>query len=193
MDATSKGDCGTSLGLTEDTIQDNVEPQTNVDSEREENVLTKGEHLDLQMDNVCRDSKKSPVSPIESEDTNMDEPSDDGVKTTDMEVQESTNGSLSQKNPTCASSFLVSSADDLDEMMDIGTVDQVDQEAQMKEQSKPLEGVNAQTLASSNAGKVKQSCSFFFKKEIVVTFFSIVHGSDFCNNLYLELGLLVLY
>lgn len=161
MDATSKGDCGTSLGLTEDTKQDNVAPQTNVDSEREENVLTKGEHLDLQMDNMSRDSKKSPVSPVESEDTNMDEPSDDAVKTTDMEVPESTNVSLLQKNPTCAGSFLVSSADDLDEMMDIGTVDQVDQEAQMKEQSKSLEGVNAQTLASSNAGKVKQSCFFF--------------------------------
>lgn len=187
MDAkaqTSKGDCETSSGLTDDTQQGNVAQQTNVDSEREETGLIKGEHSDLKKDNVCRDSKKSPVGPVESEDTNMDEPSDDGQDTTDMEVQESTNVSLPQKNPTCAGNFLVSSADDLDEMMDIGTVDQVDQEAQMKEQSKSLEGVNSQTLAVSNAGKVKQSCLFIFQEMFILTFFSIAQGSDFCNDLF---------
>lgn len=154
MDATaqtSKGDGGTSSGLTDDTQQGNV-AHTNTVSEREETALTEGEHLDSKKDNVCTDSKKSPARPVQSEDTNMDEPSNDGEETTDMEVQESTNLSLSQKNPTCTGTFLDSSAGDLDEMMDIGTVDQVDQEAQMKEQSKSVEGVNAETLAVSNAG-----------------------------------------
>lgn len=166
----SKGDCGTSSGLTDDTQQGNA-PQSSADSEREKTALKKGEHLDLKKDNGCRDPKKRLVGPVESEDTNMDEPSDDGQDTTDMEVQESTNVSLSQKNQTRAGTFLVSSADDLDEMMDIGTVDQVDQEAQMKEQSKSLEGVNARTPAVSNAGKVKRSCLFIFKNMFILTFF----------------------
>lgn len=154
MAATSK----TSCGLTEDTEQANVAPQTNVDSERGENAPKKGEHSDLQKDNVCMDLKKSPV---ETEDTNMDEPPND------MEVEESTNTNISD-----AGNFSASSADDLDEMMDIGTVDQVDQEAQMKEQSKSLEGANAQTSAVSNSGTVKQSCFFLLIKEKYLCLFS---------------------
>lgn len=153
MDATaqtSEGDCGTSSGLTDDTQQGNG----NVDSERKGSAPIKRKHLDLKRQSLRRNAKKRPVG---SEDTNMDEASDDGRDTTDMEAQESTSVNLSQKNPTCAGNLLVSSAGDLDEMMDIGTVDQVEQEAQMQEQSKSLEGVNEPTVAVSNAGKAKQS------------------------------------
>lgn len=151
---TSEGDCGTSSGLSDCKEQGNAALGSNVDSEREETVLNIRERFDSRKANACGDSKESPVGPVQSEDTNMDKPSDDG-ETTDVEVQMSTNADLSQKNPTSASKFLVSSTDDLDEMMDIGTVDQVEQEAQMKEEkqsnSQSLEGDNAQPPAISNA------------------------------------------
>lgn len=162
MDAnvqTAEADCGTSTPT--DTPQGNVAPQSYVDSQREETAPIEEDHWDLKKDNVCGDPKKSPSRPVESEDTNMKRPSE---VTTDMEAQDGTNVGLSRQNPTCAGNALVSSADDLDEMMDIGTVDQVDQEAQMTEQPSSLEGENAQDQVVSNAGKLKQSFCFCTKE-----------------------------
>lgn len=153
MDAnaqTSKGDCGT-CRLT-DTPQGNVALRSDDDSEREETALIKEDHSGSKKDNVCTDSEKSPARPVESEDTNMNQPSIDREESTDMEVQEGTSVGLSPENQTDADKVLGSSADDLDEMMDIGTVDQLDQEAQMTEPSTSLEEENAQVV--SNAGKV---------------------------------------
>lgn len=157
------GSDGTSSGPTECKEQGNAAPESNVDSEREEAALHIRGRFDSKKDNDCGDSKESPAGPVQKEDANMDEPSGEG-ETTDMEVQLGTNTDLLQKNETSASKFLVSSTEDLDEMMDIGTVDQVEQEAQMEEEkqsnSQSLEGDNAQP-AISNAGKVKQVCLFF--------------------------------
>lgn len=181
---TSEGDCGTSSGLSDCKEQGNAALGSIVDSEREETVLNIMERFDSRKANACGDSKESPVGPVQSEDTNMDKPSDDG-ETTDVEVQMSTNADLSQKNPTSASKFLVSSTDDLDEMMDIGTVDQVEQEAQMKEEkqsnSQSLEGDNAQPPAISNAGKVKQLC-LFFSDLYFEGFFILYEGVFFCQG-----------
>lgn len=51
----------------------------------------------------------------------------------------------------------VSTADDLDEMMDIGTVDQVEQEALMKEEEVNclMDVESSRSPAFSNTGKVK--------------------------------------
>ncbi|KAM3597055.1 uncharacterized protein V6R79_025494 [Siganus canaliculatus] len=55
----------------------------------------------------------------------------------------------------------VSAAEDLDEMMDIGTVDQVDQEAQMKEEQNVLNEGNGQSPTTSNTVSVAEDYNSF--------------------------------
>ncbi|XP_029370196.1 zinc finger MYM-type protein 4-like [Echeneis naucrates] len=88
-----------------------------------------------------------------SEDTDMDTTSDGKETTTNTDgscdAREDV-GTLQESHPW-GSKMKVSAADDLDEMMDIGTVDQMEQEAQMKEeeeQSRLME--NSCSPASSN-------------------------------------------
>lgn len=179
------GSDGPSSGLTECKEQGNVAPESSVDSEREEAALNIRARFVSKKDNACGESKESPAGPVQKEDTNMDEPSGDG-ETTHMEVQTGRNADLLQKNETSASKFLVSSTEDLDEMMDIGTVDQVEQEAQMEEEkqsnSQSLEGDNAQP-AISNAGKVRQ-VRLFFSHLYFEVFFIFYEGVFFCQGCY---------
>lgn len=185
---TPEGDCGPSSGLADCKEERNAAPEDNVDSEREKTVLKIWKHFSLENDKLCGDLKESLIAPLDSEDATMHESSDDGGQATDVEVQMSTNAEPSQENASSASKLLVSSADDLDEMMDIGTVDQVDQEAQMEEEkqskSQSLEG-NLQSAAVSSAGEVKQSC--FFLTDFCVQVYYVVEGCYFFLSRFLLL------
>lgn len=69
-----------------------------------------------------------------SVDTNMDKMSDHSQEKTDTAARADTDIDTRQENVSQVCTLRVSTADDLDEMMDIGTVDQVEQEAHMKEE-----------------------------------------------------------
>lgn len=109
------------------------------------------------------DSNEEKVSTFEileegaddSEDTNMDTTSEHEDMKSDIKVD--TDVDTQQENVSQACRFRVSTADDLDEMMDIGTVDQVEQEAQMKEEERNrLADVGrSRSPGISNTGKVK--------------------------------------
>lgn len=134
------------------------EPDSDMDSEKEDTVVKLKEDLASKEDNVCKDLMESPARPDDSQDTNMDKTCDDKEEVTDTDVEMNTNVDTLQKNSAPACKFVVSTADDLDEMMDIGTVDQVEQEAQMEEeQNKSMDVDSVHSPAISNAGRVKKS------------------------------------
>lgn len=137
------------------------EPDSDMDSEKEDTVVKLKEDLASKEDNACKDLMESPARPDDSQDTNMNETCDDKEEVTDTDVEMNTNVDTLQKNSTPACKFVVSTADDLDEMMDIGTVDQVEQEAQMKEeeQNKSMDVDSVHSPAISNAGRVKNKKS----------------------------------
>lgn len=113
--------------------------------------------------------EESPAGPDVSEDTNMDKTSDHTKENTDVKMDPDID--TQQENVSLACKFMVSTADDLDEIMDIGTVDQVEQEAQMKEeeQDRLMDVDSGRSPAISNTGKVKQkSCLNFYLKVFVL-------------------------
>lgn len=146
------------------------EPDSNMDSEKEDTVGKLKEDLASKEDDVCKDLMESPARPDDSQDTNMDETCDDKEEVTDTDVEMNTNVDTLQKNSTPACKFVVSTADDLDEMMDIGTVDQVEQEAQMKEeeQNKSMDVDSEHSPAISNAGRVKKKKSCLILSDHII-------------------------
>ncbi|XP_042290921.1 zinc finger MYM-type protein 4 isoform X1 [Thunnus maccoyii] len=124
----------------------------------EENVTVKGKSLE-----------ESPAGPDVSEDTNMDTtPSGQEEKTnTDEKMDSDTdtkeNIVAQEENESLSCNLRVSTADDLDEMMDIGTVDEVEQEAQMKEeeQSNLSDGDRRSSPAISNTVSVAEDGNSF--------------------------------
>ncbi|XP_047185946.1 zinc finger MYM-type protein 4 isoform X2 [Scophthalmus maximus] len=89
---------------------------------------------------VVRDDglEQSTAGPDVKEDTDMDETSDFKEETTNTDIDSKEVIDTQQQQEEEEESHVckpkVSTADDLDEMMDIGTVDQSEQEAQMKEE-----------------------------------------------------------
>ncbi|XP_061597263.1 zinc finger MYM-type protein 4 isoform X3 [Cololabis saira] len=90
------------------------------------------EEFEVKEENT-EDQEKSP------EDTDTSSDNKDDVKKGDVDLAENTkeDGGLEQ-NQSPGLKLKISTVDDLDEMMDIGTVDQVEQEAQMKEEEDTL-------------------------------------------------------
>lgn len=142
------------------------EPDSTAESEIEGTEVKMEEDFELKEENVLKTLEESPAGPEVSEDTNMDKTSDHTKENTDVKMDPDID--TQQENVSLACKFRVSTADDLDEMMDIGTVDQVEQEAQMKEEEpdKLMDVDSGCTPAISNTGKVKQkSClSVFISK-----------------------------
>ncbi len=141
------------------------EPGSPSESEKEATEVKTEEEFKLNEDSVAEQDKslmESPAEPGVSEDTNMDKTSDhkeitnaDGDTKEDVDTQ--------QEKDSHGSKLRVSTADDLDEMMDIGTVDQVEQEAQMKEEEESsLMDVDSSRSPdrNSNTGKAKQRFCF---------------------------------
>ncbi|XP_073340521.1 zinc finger MYM-type protein 4 isoform X3 [Pagrus major] len=108
-------------GESDSTSASEKEVKTEEDSELyDENVAAK--------DNS---SEESLTGPDISEDSSMDKTSELKEETTNTDEKPNTEIDTQQEKSSLSR---VSTADDLDEMMDIGTVDQVEQEAQMKEE-----------------------------------------------------------
>lgn len=120
------------------------EVKTEEDSELcEENVAAKE-----------NSSEESPAGLDISVDSNTEKTSEHKKETTNTDEKTSTDIDTQQEK---SSLLRVSTADDLDEMMDIGTVDQVEQEALMKEEEVNclMEVESSRSPAFSNTGKVK--------------------------------------
>uniref|UniRef100_UPI0037E71B6F zinc finger MYM-type protein 4-like n=1 Tax=Semicossyphus pulcher TaxID=241346 RepID=UPI0037E71B6F len=97
------------------------------DTEKEITVVKTEEEFELYEEHVGlsdKNSEDSPAGPDVNKDTNVD----NNKEITDTEEKMNAD---KEGSPGC--NLRVSTVDDLDEMMDIGTVDQVEQEAQMKE------------------------------------------------------------
>ncbi|XP_070702115.1 zinc finger MYM-type protein 4-like [Pempheris klunzingeri] len=95
------------------------------------------EDFELNEENVAvkdNSSEESPAGPDVSEDTNMDQTSDLQEEATNTDKEMDSDVVTQQAKEYFGCKLRVSAADDLDEMMDIGTVDQVEQEALMKEE-----------------------------------------------------------
>lgn len=145
------------------------EPDSTAESEKEDTEVKLEEDFELNEENVLKTLEESPAGPDVSEDTNMDKTSDHTKENTDVKMDPDID--TQQENVSLACKFMVSTADDLDEMMDIGTVDQVEQEAQMKEeeQDRLMDVDSGRSPAISNTGKVKQkSCLNFYLKVFVL-------------------------
>lgn len=139
------------------------EPGSTSESERELKVEVKTEE-ELNEENVSvkdDSSEKSPAGPDVSEETNMDKTSEElthAEEKMDPDVDTEEDVSAQQQEESSGSKLRVSTADDLDEMMDIGTVDQVEQEAQMKEEQQENSAMDvdgSRSPSSSNTGKIK--------------------------------------
>lgn len=99
----------------------------------------------------------SPSGPDVNEDTNSDPKEEVNTEDRidkDTDTMEA-NGIQQQKQTH--NKLSISTAYDLDEMMDIGTVDELDQEAQMKEEEcSSLDAESSRSPGVSDAGKTKQ-------------------------------------
>lgn len=139
------------------------------ESEKECTEVKTEEEFEVKEENVgAKDNsvEESPTGPDVSENSNIDETSDckneintDEKMDPDIDAKED----IDTERESLGCKLRVSTADDLDEMMDIGTVDQVEQEAQMKEeeeQNSLMEEDSSPSPVISNTGKVKQE--FFF-------------------------------
>lgn len=125
-------------------------------SASEKEVKTE-EGIELFEENVAakdNSSEESPAGPDISEDSNAEKTSEHKKETTNTDEKTSTDIDTQQEK---SSLLRVSTADDLDEMMDIGTVDQVEQEALMKEEEVNclMDVESSRSPAFSNTGKVE--------------------------------------
>lgn len=113
--------------------------------------------------------KTSPAGPAASRDTHMDSNCTDTDKNTEAGVD--------TKEEKFAGILRVSAADDLDEMMDIGIVDQVEQEAQMKEEEQnSLDMESSRSPTTSNTGiKINFGFVLQFSGNYVIGFLSCLY------------------
>ncbi|XP_037330501.2 zinc finger MYM-type protein 4 isoform X2 [Pungitius pungitius] len=138
---------------------DGCEPGSTSDSEKEERFEVKTEEeFESNKERVAIKedcSEDSPAGPDGSEDTDMQEITSEELANTDMDTTESIN--VEPQQEADGGMLRVYTADDLDEMMDIGTVDQVEQEAQMKAEQQTSEMVMDDGRSPSYANKASMT------------------------------------
>nr|XP_046274089.1 zinc finger MYM-type protein 4-like isoform X2 [Scatophagus argus] len=113
------------------------EPESTSETEKEGTEVKAEEDFELNEENVAvkdHSLKESPAETDVSEDSNMDKTSDHNKEITNTGVKKDPDIDTQQELVSAPGKLRVSTMDDLDEMMDIGTVDQMEQEAQMKEE-----------------------------------------------------------
>ena len=115
----------------------------------EQNVVVKDNSLEEEAADVKEDTDMETTSDFKEEITKDGDEAPGVASTQDIDTQQENepHGCKSRASPT----------DDLDEMMDIGTVDQVEQEAQMKveeQQNSPADVGNCGSPGTSSEGKV---------------------------------------
>ncbi|XP_040909206.1 zinc finger MYM-type protein 4-like isoform X2 [Toxotes jaculatrix] len=127
------------------------EPGSTSESGKEGTEVKTEEELELKGENVAVKDKsleESPAGPDVTEDTDMDMTSDCHKEITNTDVNTDPAISTQEEKEAHACKPKVSTADDLDEMMDIGTVDQMEQEAQMKEGEGPNSAMDVESSRS---------------------------------------------
>lgn len=144
------------------------EPDRTSESEKEVTEVKTEEEFQLNEEHFAENDKsldQSPAGSDLSEDTNMDTASDCNKKINTEDKMDKDSDSkeaigTQQEEPLDSNKLRVSTADDdLDEMMDIGTVDQMEQEAQMKEEEcNSLDAESSRSSAVSNTGKQNRFC-----------------------------------
>ncbi|XP_038581186.1 zinc finger MYM-type protein 4-like isoform X1 [Micropterus salmoides] len=142
------------------------------ESEKECTEVKTEEEFEVKEENVgAKDNsvEESTTGPDVSENSNIDETSDckneintDEKMDPDIDAKED----IDTERESLGCKLRVSTADDLDEMMDIGTVDQVEQEAQMKEEeeqnslmeedSSPSPVISNTALEAEHSNSVKE-------------------------------------
>lgn len=151
-----------SSSSTEETVSTVLvkggEPDSTSASEKGGSEVKVEEDFDSNEESVstCKILEERPAGPDVSGETNMDKSSEHNTDI-NSDIKMDPDIDTQQENVSQACKFRVSTADDLDEMMDIGTVDQVEQEAQMKEeeQNRLTDVGSSCSPAISNTGKVK--------------------------------------
>lgn len=133
---------GSGASGTSDSEKEDDEVKTEVVSE-----------LDVENVSVLKISEQSTPEPDINEETDNDNISDQRKEMPDVYAKICLDTDRVPENSSVACKIRSSTADDLDEMMDIGTVDQVDQEAQMKGDLLDLE--TTCSPSSSNTGEAK--------------------------------------
>lgn len=125
------------------------------DSEKEDDEVKteKASELDVENVSVLKFLEQSTPEPDINEETEIDNISDQRKEMSDVYAKTCLDIDTVPENAPVPCKIRSSTADDLDEMMDIGTVDQVDQEAQMKGDLLDLE--TTCSPSSSNTGEAK--------------------------------------
>ncbi|KAF7661705.1 hypothetical protein LDENG_00255810 [Lucifuga dentata] len=135
------------------------EPSNICDSDKEKGFESDTEMV--QVKDACLENKRTDAS----EDTNMDMTCDKEITNNsntdekmDQDMVTNEDKSRTEDVETANSKLIDSYANDLDEMMDIGTVDQLEQEAQMEEeeQSNVMGADNRSPSAVSNPASVEE-------------------------------------
>lgn len=138
-------------GSIVNTVQDSGANGTSESGKKVAGVRTE-ERSELNVENVSS-LKISEPDMRRNEETEKDKTSDPRKDMADTDAKAGLDILTVPENAPVACNSKSSAADDLDEMMDIGTVDQVDQEAQMK----GADSLNLDTAcspASSNRGEL---------------------------------------
>ncbi|XP_034401111.1 zinc finger MYM-type protein 4-like isoform X2 [Cyclopterus lumpus] len=122
----------------EETVEVKTEEEFEVKTEEEFEMKTEEEFESNEEHVAVKDDRcgDSPAAPDASEDTNMHKTSEE-LANTNTDTKECVD--TQQEKEAAGGKLRVSVADDLDEMMDIGIVDQVEQEAQMNEEQQNSE------------------------------------------------------
>lgn len=140
-------------GSNVNTLQDSQANGTSESAKKVAGVRTE-KRSELNVENVSslKISEQSTPDMRRNEETENDKTSDERKVMADTKAEAGLDVLTVPENAPVACNIKSSAADDLDEMMDIGTVDQADQEAQMKEDALNLEA--ACSPASSSRGEL---------------------------------------
>lgn len=135
---------------TEDSIVNKVQgggANGTSDSEKEDDDVKTEESSEMDVEKVSVSEQSTPEADIN------DGMSDHRKEMADTSTETHLDADTVSENAPVACKIRSSTAEDLDEMMDIGTVDQVDQEAQMKGEDL-VDLYTTCSPASSNTGEV---------------------------------------
>lgn len=111
---------------TEDSIVNKGQENGTSDSEKEDDDVKTEESSEMDLEKVSVSEQSTPEADIN------DDISDQKMEMADTSTETHLDTDTVSENARVACKIRSSTAEDLDEMMDIGTVDQVDQEAHMK-------------------------------------------------------------
>lgn len=146
-----------------DFIVSKIQAEANGTSESEKEVagVRTETRSELNVGNVSSLNVSKPSAPVpdmrRNQEMQNDKTSDQKMEMADANAKAGLDNQTVPENTPVACNIKSSAADDLDEMMDIGTVDQADQEAQMKIEDPPNSDTTC-SPASSNPGELHFVC-----------------------------------